>query len=101
MLSEDEIKKEMASATRMKSERIKSILRSADEVTNDPKKEERLKEQLCVSCFYRVSIAGQRFTYRNCMICESEMQFSSTKVDKICQKCANEINACKHCMAEI
>lgn len=101
MLNEKQIKDEIEKGTMYKADKIKSILKLADQVTNDPQKESRMKQQLCVTCYYRIQIAGQRFTYRDCNICETKMEFSSTAVDKICQKCAINHSICKKCMAEI
>lgn len=101
MLTDNEIKNQIDESTRWKLEKITSIIKHADEIKNDPEKEERLKHQFCVTCFYRVSIAGQRFTSTKCVSCNNDMIFSSTNVDKICSDCSKKYNACKKCMATI
>lgn len=70
-------------------------------LVNDPDKEDRLKDQNCVCCYYIPTIAGQGFTDSNCANCDTKMTFSTTSTDKLCETCATKFDACKHCGADI
>lgn len=54
---------------------------------------------LCKSCYYYNTdrIGGSAMTTSNCINCGQEMMFSNTCVDILCENCAKELKACKHC----
>lgn len=70
-------------------------------LVNDPEREQRLKEQECVCCYYISIMAGQGFTQSNCYSCDKLMQFSTTSQDELCSECAIKFKVCKHCGADI
>jgi len=101
MVNEKDIKELMTYETESKKNKIKSIIGQAQKIIEDPNKEERLKKQFCVTCFYRSTMAGQKMTYKNCLSCDKEIVFGNTNVDKVCDDCATKYSACKKCLAEI
>lgn len=68
---------------------------------NDPEREQRLKSQNCVCCYYISVMAGQGFTSSKCNNCNVEMMFSTTSTDRLCESCAKEFKVCKHCGADL
>ncbi len=82
------------------SKRIAMYLKTANKLTLDVRRSERLTESLCESCFYIVGkdrIGGRAITYRDCGICTKEMVFSSTCTDVLCIDCAKKRKLCKRC----
>lgn len=79
-------------------ELCQDIKERATNFVNDPKKKERIQNQLCQCCFYsESSMAGQAFTEKDCEICKETQQYSSTNTNKVCNKCAESNKICKHC----
>ena len=70
---------------------------------NDVDRAERLGKGLCIFCYYLVPdrIGGCAITSTECGICDNEITFGSTNVDKICPECSKENGLCKHCGADI
>lgn len=83
--------------TKIQNERMDEIKK----IISDPELRPRLNEQLCVFCYYPNTVAGQGFTKRNCLKCKTEMTFSTTSTDCLCEKCAFEHVLCKHCGADL
>lgn len=94
-------KSDIEFATRMKQYKIKDARKLINNIDNDPDKERRTSLQECKVCYYVSSLAGQAFTNSNCKFCDDEMMFSNTNVDKLCQRCAIMLEACKHCGGEM
>ena len=65
----------------------------------DIRKEKRVEEQLCKSCYYvfNEGWAGQAFTEAECEDCGQTMIFATTNIDHFCLDCARKNNVCKHC----
>jgi hypothetical protein len=66
---------------------------------SDPNKKGRQESGLCKCCAYVNTgrIGGTAITHHNCDNCGVEMHFGNTCTDKLCRKCAVEIQHCKHC----
>lgn len=79
----------------------KRRLEYAKKLISDPEKDQRLKDQLCVSCKYTARVGGSMVTHSECAICSKDMVFSSTAVDFLCQECAKKNYLCKCCGADI
>jgi hypothetical protein len=74
----------------------------AENLRTDPRREERLKEQKCVACFYALPrFAGQAFTSVPCADCGTVLTFSSTHTHALCQACASKHSLCVECMSDI
>jgi len=68
----------------------------------DPKQSQRLKLQKCKYCYYiNIKIALQAFTKFTCKNCKEEFLHHNSNVNKHCMKCAEELNICCHCGAEM
>lgn len=80
--------------------KMKEKIKNYDE---DPHKLVRQGEMLCRHCYYIMTdgIAGQAFTTAHCANCGKEIDFVTTDTDDLCEKCANELNVCKHCGAKM
>lgn len=100
-MKEFNLEEEIAFRTRMQKYRFKEIVTLGNLFNRDPDNDERIKEQLCICCYYQSTIAGQAFTDSKCVNCNKEMTFSTTSVDKLCEDCAKANNVCKHCCADI
>jgi len=63
----------------------------------------RQENQICKYCSYvnNDRMAFQAFTNTNCSICDKEIIFATSNIDKVCPECAKENNICKHCGAEM
>lgn len=83
----------------------KRIIQEATErITNyqtDPEKEQRLKEQLCIFCYYTSEMVCNAFTKAECSMCQQQRMFSNSSVDVLCDKCAKSFKLCVHCGADI
>ena len=78
-------------------------IKHALEFMADFNKEKRLKRMECKTCFYfrSVRIGGQAMTTVKCGVCDEEMGFSSTCVDKLCGKCSDKNELCVFCGGDI
>jgi hypothetical protein len=95
-------KEKVNNRTRRSLSWAKHILKKAEAVEIDAKKEQRLRAQRCKTCFYiDDGIGGQAITRSKCDICEKEVINASTDVDYICEECAKEYNLCRHCGGSI
>ena len=79
----------------------KSRLEDYIEIIKDEDKSEKLTMQECQICYYNAKIGGSAMTASNCQICDTDMMFGSTCVDKLCIACAKKFKLCKHCGADI
>lgn len=69
----------------------------------DSDKDKRIKKCECKYCTYinNERMAGASFTESNCKNCNKKLVFPSTDTNKYCEKCAKELNICKHCGSTI
>jgi len=68
----------------------------------DPKQQSRIKLQKCKYCMYmNIRISLQAFTSFTCKNCKEEYLHHNSNVDKFCRKCAEELNICVYCGAEM
>ena len=91
----------MIGATERAKARVKDWCDLAEEVTNDARKNERLKRHECKACFYASRIGGAAMTTRPCMSCGSEEMYGSTATDVLCMDCATKHGLCKHCGGDL
>ena len=86
---------EMANCSR------KEVLKWAENIANDPRKEERKASFECAPCFYSQRIGGCAMTQANCRGCGKVTTFPSTNTDELCSSCAAALKLCKHCGADM
>ncbi len=69
----------------------------------DFNKKKRLEAKECKACFYFRSgrIGGAMMTTVKCGVCEADMHFGSTCIDKLCGKCSDENELCVFCGGDI
>ncbi len=79
----------------------KGRLEHFQKIVNDTDKKNRLENQECVCCHYDSKMGGAAMTKTNCSMCEKEMHFGSTSIDRLCKECAKEHGLCKHCGADM
>lgn len=91
----------MLSATERAKQRVSDMLQLADDLKNDPRKEERLARCECPACFYFSRIGGAAMTRRLCMSCGKIELYGSTNTDALCPDCAKEHSLCKHCGGDL
>jgi len=87
-------------------ERNKSFIsqtrKNLNNYDTDLKQTQRIKLQKCKYCMYmNIKISLQAFTTFICKNCEEEFLHHNSNVDKYCRKCAEELNICVHCGAEM
>lgn len=82
-------------------ERIRAAEVRYANYTTDPEKKERLAEQECIVCWYESKIGGAAMTSRQCGFCSETVHCGNTAIDKLCLKCAQENELCKHCGSDI
>jgi hypothetical protein len=72
-------------------------------MTEDPRKADRLKAQQCVVCFYPLQrrVGGARCTSAQCGICQDVIHSGSTNIDVVCLDCGRTHDLCVHCGADI
>lgn len=91
----------MVSETERSRRRVADVRQLADDMKNDPRKDERLKRHECRACFYSSRIGGAAMTTRPCMSCGEVVMYSSTATDVLCLECANEHALCKRCGGDL
>jgi hypothetical protein len=93
--------KSVASATLISSSRVKSAMKLAEKLRDDPDRERRLASHRCLACFYFTGLAGQAFTQRDCGACGCSQTYPSTSTDALCMPCAQDRFLCKHCGGDL
>lgn len=98
-LTEEEIER----LTRRQSLKLENLLKKAELIKADLDKKKRTAAHICVLCYYHTegTLAMQAFTDTNCSLCDKEMRFSSSAIDKICNDCAEENKLCVECGCKI
>ena len=89
--------------TFLKIQETSELISNVKKFENDSDRKNRLKKNLCKSCFYLSGdiIAFAAFTTTTCMSCSKEMTFGSSNTDKLCPDCAKKYGVCKYCLADI
>lgn len=85
-------------------EHINNVTIKIIEYYSDPRKEHRVKvAHLCKYCYYydTARIGGSMITTVGCGNCGKEITFGNTCTDILCDECASELKACKHCGQKI
>lgn len=84
---------------------VASIRQSLARFDTDPDKKARSSQHQhkCKACYYLRSdqFAFQAFTNRPCECCEAQVQYSSTATDCLCIDCAEKLQLCKCCGADM
>jgi hypothetical protein len=91
----------LALQTSLSARRVSDTIKLAARLQEDPDREKRLQQQLCIACHYFHRIAGQAFTDQPCACCAKPQRFSSTATDDLCQPCAEKNKLCKRCSGDI
>ncbi len=81
-----------------------NVVSRALNVFQDPQREKRLKECLCLACAYirQGMLAGQTFTRWTCAACEKpQPEWPNTAVPKLCLECADRYGLCVRCIADL
>jgi len=75
--------------------------RAAD-LAGDSDRLRRLSEGECKACWYlgRGRIAGAAMTDADCVACGTTVTYSSIATNKLCAKCAHDLNVCIRCGGE-
>jgi hypothetical protein len=86
-----------------KKDYVQSTLELADNLNNDPNNKDRLKENLCLVCYYRTGgLTTNAFIHTNCRSCNTSLHFAgSSSVEELCLPCAKEHKLCVKCGADI
>jgi len=73
-------------------------LRNAENAKTDTKRDRRIAMRECKWCFYfGHMMAGQAFTEYTCAGCGERKMHSNTAVPKLCEECADRLDACRCC----
>jgi len=94
---------EISEITLRAKETYSSTLKENLVLITDAYKEDRLKSQGCLVCYY---IHGERFggaamTHSKCSMCNKSLTFGTTCVDEVCSDCAALFGLCKICGGDI
>ena len=85
-------------------QQVRDYIKYGECLETDPEKELRLSKCLCSLCFYKpkgFTLAMHAFTTVNCSICDEAMTFTSSIVDRLCEKCSELANLCKKCSSSL
>lgn len=94
--------KDMDRKTELNQWKMDDMKKFIEQCETDPKKDTRLEKQNCKSCMYQMGkLSMQAFTYTNCSKCNDEMVFPNSSIDRLCERCARMLEACKHCGSHI
>jgi len=81
---------------------VNSIRKNLYNYDNDVQQTKRIKSQKCKYCYYiDNNFSLQAFTTFICKNCKEEVMHHNSDIDKYCMKCAEELNICSHCGAEM
>jgi len=77
---------------------FEDYLRRGERAREDAQKHQRIASRECRYCYYvSHDLAGQAFTEWQCMSCVETQMHSNTAVPKLCDKCADNLEACVRC----
>ena len=79
----------------------RDVFSRAKKLKEDKQKSLRLANQECATCFYIPRIAGQAITDYQCSRCAARDSWGNTSVPWLCVPCAQELNLCRRCAADI
>ncbi len=90
-------------ATEHAKESVADALKKAQDLQQDPSRDQRLKRHECLACYYVFPgrIGGASITKRPCMCCGQEQWYANTCTDVLCLTCAQAKELCKHCGADM
>ena len=83
---------------------LDAMLERAEQLSEDAQRKQRREAGFCRLCYpgYGAGrIGGAMSTIVLCGLCDKELHFGSTCVDKLCADCAKAHGLCKHCGADI
>lgn len=82
---------------------LEDTRKKLDKVITDPEQEQRRERKECQVCFYMRSgaLAGQAFTPFECRECGGTFQHPNTRVPSFCDACAEKLNICRRCQADM
>ena len=78
--------------------RARAKARYEREVSEDPRREDRLSRHECRACYYTIRINGQAFTEYTCQMCGTAGMHHNTGVPRLCGPCAEAKGLCARCM---
>lgn len=90
--------------TFVQQDRLDATIKHAALISADAQKAERHAVAECVLCYTGYSngrLGGARCTTVLCGLCDKELHFGSTCVDRLCLECAKAHGLCKHCGADV
>lgn len=80
---------------------VKERVDIAENLKQDPKKQERLANHKCPLHFYAPLITTQDIRTRACELCRKEISGRSVGGDRFCQECAKRHNLCVVCGCDV
>lgn len=90
------------SATYLAQRRCDSVVKMAQAIKEDTRKEAREQASLCKACFYSEGrLGGAAMTTRPCALCDTEEMYGSTATDPVCLACARQHELCKQCGGDL
>ncbi|GAB6429000.1 hypothetical protein bcgnr5378_28770 [Bacillus cereus] len=76
--------------------------KAIEQYEQDEQKEIRKSERECKTCFYlKKGGSLQAFTSYKCGLCDREDRYHNSRVPKYCTECADKLNICVRCGAEV
>jgi hypothetical protein len=87
--------------TAMNKSKVKSAIKLAAQLVQDPQKTLRAKKNYCLVCWYMPRIVMHAFTAVDCESCKAKVTFVNSFTDKFCMPCAREHQLCAHCGGEV
>jgi hypothetical protein len=91
--------KEMIESTgKIRMMHFRDFILRVDKARADKGREAREASRECPFCFYvMVVMAGQAFTEFDCGSCEGKFSHHNTRVPRLCDGCADSLEACVRC----
>lgn len=75
----------------------KAAIKLGENLSRDPRQKDRQEKRHCKICYYTPKVGGRAITRAKCEICEADMLFPSTIIDKYCEECSDRLKCCAHC----
>lgn len=82
---------------------LEDTRRNLDKAITDPQQKIRRENRECQVCYYMRSgtLSGQAFTPFECRECGGVFQHHTTRVPILCDACADKLNVCRRCQADM